>query len=146
MSSLIVVADSTLARIFSSESASSPLQEIETMAHPEGRLHDRDITSDLPGKVKGSDGSGGHAFQAETDPKKHELSEFARRVAGYLNSLTKTNKLEHLLIVAAPALLGELRPQLTKETTKKIVFELNKSLTHSTPEEIREHLPEYLTH
>ncbi len=50
-------------------SASSPLKEIETMAHPEGRLHDRDMTSDLPGKDVGGDGSGAHAYQSKTDPK-----------------------------------------------------------------------------
>ena len=72
----IVVADSSRARIFTTDSASSPLVEIETMAHPEGRMHDRDITSDLPGKGKGGDGSGGHAYQEETDPKKHELDKF----------------------------------------------------------------------
>ena len=54
---MIVVADSARARIFTADSASSPLNEIETMAHPEGRMHDREITSDLPGKGVGGDGS-----------------------------------------------------------------------------------------
>lgn len=143
---MIVVADSTRARIFTTDSPSSPLNEIETMAHPEGKLHDRDITSDLPGKNSGGGGSGGHAYQDETDPKKHELAEFAKRVADYLDDARNANKLSDLLVVAAPAFLGELRAQLSSETNEKIVFELDKNLTHHSIEDIRKHLPEFLTH
>ena len=53
---MIVVADSSHARIFTVDSAHSPLNEIETMAHPEGRMHEQDMTSDLPGKDLGNDG------------------------------------------------------------------------------------------
>ena len=143
---MIVVADSTRARIFTADSPSSPLNEIETMAHPEGKLHDRDITSDLPGKNSGGGGSGGHAYQDETDPKKHELAEFAKRVADYLDDARNANKYSNILVVAAPAFLGELRAQLSSETNEKIVFELDKNLTHHSTEDIRKHLPEFLTH
>ena len=142
----IVVADSTRARIFTTDSASSPLVEINTMAHPEGRMHDRDITSDLPGKDKGGDGSGGHAYQAQTDPKKHELDKFAKRVAVYLDEARNANKLSNVLLVSAPEFLGELRGHLSSETNEKIVFELDKNLTHHSVEEIRKHLPKHLTH
>lgn len=147
----IVVADSTRARIFTADSAHSPLIEIETMAHPEGRLHDRDLTSDLPGKNSGGESlggesSGGHAYQAKTDPKKHELAEFAKRVADHLDEARTANQLSHLLIVAEPAFLGELRTHLSADTKEKIVFELDKNLTHHSPEDIRQHLPEFLTH
>ena len=145
-STMIVVADSTRARIFTTDSASSPLNEIEVMAHPEGRLHDRDITSDLPGKGVGGQGSGGHAYQEETDPKKHELVEFAKRLATYLDDARNANKLSNLLVVAAPSFLGELRAHLSSATNEKIVFELDKNLTHHSVEEIRQHLPEFLTH
>ncbi|MCK5002865.1 MAG: host attachment protein [Gammaproteobacteria bacterium] len=143
---IIVVADSTRARIFTVDSAHSPLNEIETMAHPEGRLHDRDMTSDLPGKDAGGDGSGGHAYQSKTDPKQHELAEFAKRVADHLNSARTANKLSNLLLVAEPSFLGELRTHLSSATSEKVVFELDKNLTHHNPEDIRKHLPEFLTH
>ena len=145
-STIIVVADSARARIFTADSASAPLNEIETMAHPEGRMHDRDITSDLPGKDTGGDGSGGHAYQDETDPKQHELARFAKRLADYLEDARKANKLSHLLLVAAPAFLGELRTHLTSETREKIVFELDKNITDHSLDDIRKHLPEFLTH
>ena len=43
-STYILVADNVRARIFTTESTSSPLEEIEAMAHTEGRLHDREMT------------------------------------------------------------------------------------------------------
>ncbi|MCW8855424.1 MAG: host attachment protein, partial [Gammaproteobacteria bacterium] len=46
----VVVADSSRARIFTAETSTSALQEIETLAHPEGRLHEQALSSDLPGK------------------------------------------------------------------------------------------------
>ena len=143
---MIVVADSTRARIFTADSAKSPLHEIETMAHPEGKLHDRDMTSDLPGKDSAADGAGGHAYQAKTDPKDHERAEFARRVAGHLDEACNANKLSNLLLVADPAFLGELRTHLSKATSEKVAFELDKNLAHHSPEDIRKHLPEFLTH
>lgn len=145
-STMIVVADSTRARIFTTDSAHSPLVELETMAHPEGRLHDRDLTSDLPGKDTGGKGSGGHAYQAKTDPKKHQLAEFAKRVADHLEEARTANKLSGLLIVAGPSFLGELRAHLSADTKEKIIFELDKNLTRHSPEDIRKHLPEFLTH
>jgi len=68
--SLIVVADQSRARIFKTETASAPLIEIGALTHSEARLHDRELTSDLPGRIKGS-GHIGHAFEQATDPKQH---------------------------------------------------------------------------
>ncbi len=75
------------------------------LAHTEGRLHDREITSDFPGKIKG-EGSVGHAFEQPTDPKKHEADNFAHRIAQYLEEAHNANKFEQLLIIAEPSFLG----------------------------------------
>ncbi len=139
MSHIIVVADSSRARIFTADSVKSGLQEIETMAHPEGRMHEQDMVSDLPGKDSGKGGAGDHAFQEIVEPKKQEVIEFAKRLAKYLESMRKANKLDDLSIVAAPAFLGVLREQLAAETTKKIVFELDKNLTQHSVEDISSH-------
>lgn len=141
--SWIVVADSTRARIFTADTASSPLEEIEDLCHAEGRLHDREITSDLPGKIKSADG-GGHAFEQPTDPKKHEADAFAHRVAHYLEDAHKAKRFEQLLIIAAPAFLGLLRNHLSEQLKQGVRFELDKDITTLSPADIRQHLPEYL--
>lgn len=145
MSMMIVVADSARARIFTADSAHSPLNEIETMAHPEGRMHEQGMVSDMPGKDSGKGGGGDHAFQEKIEPKEQEMIEFAKRVADYLDDTRKANKLNKLLLVAAPAFLGELRTHLSNETSEKIVFELDKNLAQHSIEDIRQHLSKFLT-
>lgn len=145
MKTMIVVADSTRARIFTADSVHSPLNEIETMAHPEGRMHEQNMVSDMPGKDSGKGGGGDHAFQEKIEPKEQEMIEFAKRIADYLDNARKANELDKLLIVAAPALLGELRTHLSVETSEKIAFELDKNIAHHDVEDIRQHLSEFFT-
>ena len=140
MTMMIVVADSARARIFTADSARSPLNEIETMAHPEGRMHEKDMVSDMPGKGAGKGGGGDHAFQEKIEPKEQEMIVFAKRVADYLDDARKANKLNQLILAAAPAFLGELRTHLSSETSEKIVFELDKNIAHDSAEDIRKHL------
>jgi protein required for attachment to host cells len=142
-STYILVADSSRARIFTAETPSSPLEEIEALAHTEGRLHDRDMTSDLPGKIKG-EGSVGHAFEQPTDPKKHEASSFAHCIAGFLEKAHNEKKFEQLLIIAEPSFLGLLRNQLPEQIKKLVCFELDKNITTHSLEDIRKHLPTFL--
>jgi protein required for attachment to host cells len=139
----IVVADSTRARIFTTDTPSSSLEEIEDFSHSIGRLHDREITSGLPGKIKSS-GAGGHTFEQPTDPKKHEADVFAHRIARHLEDAHNENRFEQLLIVAGPAFLGLLRNQLPEQIKKLVRFELDKEITALSAADIRQHLPQYL--
>ncbi|TAN67890.1 MAG: host attachment protein [Methylobacter sp.] len=142
-STWIVVADSTRARIFTADTPSSPLEEIEDFSHTEGRLHDREMTSDLPGKIK-STGAGGHAFEQPTDPKKHEADTFAHHISQYLEEAHNANRFEQLLIIAAPSFLGLLRNNLPDQVKKLVRFELDKDITLMSAADIRQHLPEFL--
>ncbi|MBI1422747.1 MAG: host attachment protein [Gammaproteobacteria bacterium] len=141
----VVVADSTRARIFSAESSSAGLSELETLAHPEGRMHDRDITSDLPGRSFDSNKAGGrHAMEPSTDPKQELAIEFARTIARHVDAARVKNDFEQLVIVAAPTFLGLLREQLSNTCRKLVAFELNKNLVQQPAEEIRSHLPKLI--
>lgn len=137
----IVVANHSQARIFTVESPTfTELNEIEDLTHVEGRLHDRQITSDLPGKIK-SVGGGGHAYDPPTDPKKHEADNFAHRLAKRLEAAHNANAFSRLAIVADPVFLGLLRRCLPEPVKKSICFELDRNLAQESAEEIRLHLP-----
>lgn len=140
----VLVAESSRARIFSVDSSSAPLVEIETLAHPEGREHEQDMTSDLPGHDSDKTGSGRHAFGDKIEPKQQETIDFAKRIASRLESARTDGKLKQLIIVAAPSFLGTLRGQLNDQTKKLVSFELDKNLSQHTPDDIRQHLPEHL--
>ena len=140
----VVVADSVRARIFSAESSSSGLAEVNILTHPEGRMHDRDITTDLPGRSFDSKGNARHVMEPPTDPKHESAIEFARSIAHHLDAARNKKDYEQLVIVAAPSFLGLLREQLNPNCRKLVAFELNKSLAQQTAEEIRSHLPKLL--
>jgi len=139
----VVVADNSRARIFTVETPSSPLIEIDSIVHPEGRMHDRDITSDLPGRGAGSGGSR-HSYETETDAKDYENMGFAKRIAVFLDNSRKGDKCKYLIIVAAPGLLGNLRGEMNDQTRKMITLELDKNLSHLNAGDIRRHMPQYL--
>lgn len=141
----VVVADHTRARFFQIDSSSAPLEEIDNLVHSEGRLHDRDITSDLPGKVKNPGGlGGGHAFEQQTDPKKHEAEVFAAEIVHYLEHAHNANRFERLIVIAEPSILGLIRQHMPHPLNPLISLELDKNLTGLSAAEIRTHLPEYL--
>ena len=137
---LILVADSSRARLFTAEKAYAGLNEIETFSHPEGRLHEQAMSSDLPGKHAGSAGSGSHTYQEETEPKEQEMIDFAKRLTGHLDELVNKHKVKQLSIIAAPSFLGILRKNLSEQTDKLVDFELDKNLVTHSVDDIQKHL------
>jgi len=140
----VLVADSARARIFNAETASAALDEIKDISHTEARLHERDLTSDLPGKNSNHSGKGHHAMDSETSAKKYEAAEFAKIISKDLEKARTQNAFKYLVVVAAPAFLGLLRDAFSGEMTKMITLQVDKNLTQQKPEDIRDHLPAYL--
>jgi protein required for attachment to host cells len=143
-STWVVVADSTRARILKADNAVSPLSEIETLVHPESRLHERDLISDAPGRAFDRAGQGRHAMGQQVSPKEHEVEAFVRQVAERLEQARDQGELEQLIIVAPPNVLGKLRKALPHEVARLVTLEVDKNLSKLSPQEIRGHLPERL--
>ena len=143
-STFVLVADSSQARLFTVESSTSPLQEIETLVNPINRLHEQEITSDLPGKDKGHSGAGGHAYQGHTDTKDQIAIDFAKRITKHLEQVRAKNHLRKLLVVSAPGFLGQLRSEFSSALGKLVCYELDKNLTTHSNDDIRHHLPKHL--
>jgi protein required for attachment to host cells len=61
---------------------------------------------------------------------------FAMGVADVLNKWVLTNKVDHLLVIAAPKTLGQLRKGWHKETEAKLVGEIAKDLTGHSSDDI----------
>jgi len=139
----VLVADSSRARIFAVDSPTSPLTEFRTLVHPEGRQHEQNITSDLPGSQAGQDGRH-HAVSSESAPKKTEAINFAKSISDYLEESINKHAYTRLVVVAAPAFLGLLREHMGPESSKRVTLELDKDLTQHSTDDIRQHLPNRL--
>lgn len=139
----LVVADSSKARIFLTDSRTGPIKEIESIVHTEARLHEQDMTSDLSGRSKGS-GDGGNVYQHKIGPKDQENINFAKSIANALDDARKKEKFKQIILVSPPDFLGNLRNNLNSQTRKLVFFELAKNLSQLKAEEINEHLSESL--
>lgn len=61
---------------------------------------------------------------------------FAKQLARFLNTAALRNEFTHLVLVADPQTLGQIRPLLHEETSKRMIEELNKTLVHAPLEDI----------
>jgi len=74
--------------------------------------------------------------QANPDNDTQAEDGFAMGVAEVLNKMVLTNKVEGLLVIAAPKTLGQLRKSWHKETESRLVGEIAKDLTGHTSDQI----------
>jgi len=137
----VLVADKSRARIFS-KNGRSPFREETSLIHPESRLHEQDLTSDLPGSDGGGNGGGQrHGKGPRVSPKRHEAQVFCKQVADHLEAARADRRFQRLLVVAPPAFLGLLREQFSQPLGALVTREVNKNLVHLKADELREQLP-----
>lgn len=141
---LILVADMAHARLFSAETRTSSLDEIETLAHPEGRQHEQDLTSDLPGRQMDRNNSGRHSVGNKGEIKRREAIHFARHISHHLEEVHHKKGYEELIVVAAPSFLGLLRTHMNQSISNMVSCELPKNLVKQDVKSIRQHLPAIL--
>ncbi|WP_455206495.1 host attachment protein [Kaarinaea lacus] len=144
MTTLVMVADASRARFFSADTARGELTEIDSMVHPESKLHPYEMASDKPGRTSNRNGQGVNSLDTEVNPKRQEAIRFAKEVSNRLDRVRQQGTYSKLYVVAAPTFLGMLRTNMHAETKKMITNEINKDLTALSVSDIRSHLPERL--
>jgi len=140
----LVVAQSSRAKIYETDLHLAESIEVDDLVHPASRMHEREITSDLPGKGAGTGSGSHHRLDAETSVKGAELDAFARQIDSYLVAALDKGKFDQLAIVAAPTFLGHLREHMSKHLAERVIYELGKSLVHDSFRELKAHLPKHL--
>lgn len=119
----VVVADGTHARLFHNVGKQDAL-----------RLKQDDLMKPDVVDEQGQ-GPSGHR-PPEASPEQTGEATFAKQLAHRLNAAALKQEFEHLFLVADPTTLGEIRPQLHVETTRRITGELAKTLTNSSLDDI----------
>lgn len=95
----------------------------------------REQGSGQPGRF--NDLSGPHKSAAEqTDWHRLGKERFARDIAERLYRSAHRNEFDKLIIVAPPRTLGTLREELHEEVIKRVIAEIDKTLTNRPPHEI----------
>ena len=105
-------------------------------------VHDNPKTIDQaanrPGRMADSQGNKS-AFQ-DTDWHEFEKDRFARDLADLLYDRAHKRMFEHIVLVAAPGVLGELRKAIHKEVADRVVAEVPKTLTGQPIDAIEKHV------
>ncbi|PTX55586.1 protein required for attachment to host cells [Litoreibacter ponti] len=109
--------------VFREEEQDNP-KDIDQSANRPGRMHD----------------GGPRHRSAFDDTDWHELAKerFASDLADILYKQAHKGRFEHLVIAAAPNVLGELRQELHQEVSDKVIGEIPKTLTNHQIDEIEQ--------
>ncbi|MGA7789933.1 MAG: host attachment family protein [Xanthobacteraceae bacterium] len=95
--------------------------------------------TDRPGRSHSSVGPG-RSSVSQTDWHDLEEHKFAHEVAAALEKIVRERKIEHLVVIAPPRALADLRSAFHDDVKKKIVAEINKDLTGHPVYDIEKHL------
>lgn len=147
----VVVADRAEARFYDS-AARGTLAPAGSLEHPRGRLHERELLADRPGRVfdrtspagDGTRGGHRHAMAPGQSPSEHEAETFARTIAASLERSHQAGEFTSLVVMAGPQFLGLLRGLLSSNLRKSVIAEVPKDLVHGDEDAVRSHLPSSL--
>jgi protein required for attachment to host cells len=136
----IVIADGDQAKIFEHDGPGKGLHAIKDLDLQQAHLRARDIMADKPGRAGNTQGPGSRsAVDYKTDPVDAREKKFVENLADMLDAKHSEGAFERLLIAAAPAALGDLRPALSDAVKQTIVAELPKDLTNVPTPKLAEH-------
>ncbi len=113
---MVVVADGESARIFRNVGTNGALSL---------KQHERISPQDID-----DDGPSGSSPSEQTAQQTDEAT-FAKQLSHRLNRGALTKSYAHLVLIADPQTLGQIRPQLHKETMARMHREIAKDLTNS---------------
>jgi len=82
----VLAGDSTRARVFFTDKRNGELTEEFDLVNPEARLHERDLTTDLPGSTTNSATGMRHSYGSDESHKPRAAELFAKDVAKRLES------------------------------------------------------------
>jgi protein required for attachment to host cells len=128
----IVAADASRARILQVADRER-LVEVEDLVNPEGRLQDRELTTDANPRLHGP---GGMSAREEPSAVEHAVEMFSKRIGNYLEKARTDHRYDKLYLVAPPKFLGLIRKELGKEVEKLIADDLSKDLSWFNAREI----------
>lgn len=94
----------------------------------------REQGTDQPGRM--NDAMGHKSAVDNTDWHRLEKERFAKELADRLYKYAHAGRFQHLIVVAPPQVLGNLRNDFHSEVKKRIVAEIDKTLTQHPVHEI----------
>jgi protein required for attachment to host cells len=140
MTTWILVAHRSGARLFQHDDGGKPPQELWSIDHPEGRLMNREIDTDRPGRYGEVSSTNRSGLTHEQTAKEHVAETFAIELADRLDEGRTANAYDELILVAESSFLGLVKRKLTPATLSKVTKTFDKDLAHVPVLKLKQHL------
>ena len=118
---LVVVATGAQAHLYRTHGSGDALT-----LKPDGELTPKHLMNDGPA---------GHR-PPESTPRETDEATFAKQLARHLNTQATAGAFQHLILIADPGTLGEIRPVLNKAVQSRMALEIHKTLNHHSASDI----------
>lgn len=141
---MVIVASRTGARLLTLAGPGKPLQTWRELQHPEGRLMNREVNADRPGRVHDRVGPARHAMAKEEPPHERSAADFAREVAQATEEARNAHAFDDVVLVAEPGFLGMLRQALDAVTNDRVRGTVQKDLAAVETRDLAPYLEEVL--
>ncbi len=136
----ILIADGARARIFANHGPGKGIEAVDGGTFATDHRPDRDIMSDKPGRAFESVGDTRHAYEPRHDPHRELKRSFSGELADMLDEKLAAKVFDRVILVAPPAMLGDLRSALSAHLKAAVYAELDKDLTKTPEAELPQHL------
>lgn len=136
----VVVADGARAFIVANRGPGTGLSPVPGTAREHELPKTSELGTDKPGRSFSSTHSGVRHSMENVDWHQYEKHKFAHGIAQMLDEARGRRAFDHLVLVAPPETLGELRAKLDKHTQAMISGEVAKDLTRHTIRDLPSHL------
>ena len=140
----ILLADGTRARVLCNTGPGKGLQQVQGMEIEGDNYRSGDIMADRPGRTFDSAGSHRHAMEPHSDPQREAKRSFAADMVTELQQQLQAQSFDRLILVAAPATLGDIRKILPKSLLGVVYAEVPKNLVQIPDNELDSHLSKVL--
>jgi protein required for attachment to host cells len=128
----VLIADGNHAKVFEHSGPGTGLKAI-----PELMFEEQPVRAQEVRVGRSETGGTGAPTTAPTDARE---GRFMKAMAATLDEKLRAGAFRHLVIVAEPTALGEIRPCLSKPLQQVVVAELPKDLTRQSTPDIERHL------
>lgn len=125
----IVLANASVARLFSRESDRHPLVPLVTLEHAASHRKTSDLADDRMGHGSADSRPGGVSFEPRTGALKKEHAQFARELAQRLADGLASGACDRISLYASSPFLGELKAQLSPAAAKALRAAFDVDLT-----------------
>jgi protein required for attachment to host cells len=127
----ILIAGSTSATIYAADARLDGLEPAAQLHHPAGRLQARDLVTDDRGRTQAFPGGAKSATEGRQSLHQNEVHVFAHEIALRLRKGHLEHEFEGLVLVAPPAMLGQLRLELDVHTSERVVASIPHDYTQA---------------